>query len=96
MSSVNQAAIPSREERAAQLLRSERAANRDSWRDRLYTMGFCLLFMSLGLMLIAFAFHTTDQKWGQIFFWGGLVVNNGGVLGTLVAAYLRAEERGDT
>lgn len=95
MKTVFQQPIPTREERAAQLKASERRAGRDRLRDLLFTIGWCFAFMLAGLVLMAFAMHTTDAALGRIFFWSALVVNNGGVMVTLWRAYLRGQDRGD-
>jgi hypothetical protein len=95
MSSVRRQSIPTREERAAQLKASERRAERDRLRDMLGTIAWCFAFTLLGLFLMACAMHTTDQKWGGILFWGALVVNNGGVMATLLFAFQRGQARGD-
>jgi uncharacterized membrane protein len=95
MNSVYRQPIPTREERAAQLRTSERAAERDRLRDMLFTIAWCFAFTLVGLFLMAFAMHTTDEKWGGILFWGALVVNNGGVLSTLYFAFQRGQARGD-
>jgi hypothetical protein len=34
-------------------------------------------------------------KLGRIAFWGGLLIGNGGVMFTLIRAYLRGERRGE-
>jgi hypothetical protein len=39
--------------------------------------------------------HLRDAGWAGIAFWGGLLVGNGGVLLTLLVAYLRAMEEGE-
>jgi hypothetical protein len=38
--------------------------------------------------------HTTDVKAGWIAVWTGLLIGNGGVLFTLLRAFLRGERRG--
>jgi hypothetical protein len=95
MKTVYQQPIPTREERAEQLRVSERAAERDRLKDMLVTIAGCFFFMIVGLFLMAWALHTTDEGWGRIFFWAALAVNNAGVLGTLLFAYRRGQERGD-
>jgi hypothetical protein len=95
MNSIYREPIPTKEERAARLRVAERAAEWDRLRDMLGTIAWCFGFTLAGLILMAWALHTTDEKWGQIFFWAALVVNNGGVMGTLLFAYHRGQERGD-
>ena len=87
--------ILSPEERAAQLLAAESAAGRDRWRDHARTAASCVGWLVLGLFLVAWAVHTTNQRWAGSAFWGGLVIGNSGLLMTLVAAYRRGEKRGD-
>jgi hypothetical protein len=48
-----------------------------------------------GLLIAAFAFRAHDRDIGMMFLWGGMVVNWGGVLWSIVTAYLRGEARGD-
>ena len=95
MHSVYRQPIPTREERAAQLCVSERAAERDRLRDMVVTIAWCFAFTLVGLFLMGCAMHTTDQKWGGILFWSALVINNAGVLATLALAFQRGQERGD-
>jgi hypothetical protein len=50
---------------------------------------------ALGLALMGWGLHLRDAGWAGIAFWGGLLVGNGGVLLTLLVAYLRAMEEGE-
>jgi hypothetical protein len=95
MNSIYREPIPTKEERAAKLKIAERGAERDRLRDMVVTIAWCFGFMVIGLGLMVCALHTGNEKWGQIFFWGALVVNNAGVMGTLFFAYRRGQERGD-
>jgi hypothetical protein len=51
--------------------------------------------MALGLFLMLWSAHTTDAGYGRIAFYAGLIVGNGGILYTLIAAYIFGERRGD-
>lgn len=55
----------------------------------------CLMWAALGLFCYAFAFHTTDPEWGEIFKWGAFLITYGGVSYTLLRAYRKGEQRGD-
>lgn len=47
------------------------------------------------LALIGYLLHTTDESWGLIAFWSGLLIGNAGWLLTMVFTYREAEESGD-
>ena len=70
-------------------------ARRDTRRDLALTAVWCAVWCVLGLVVFAFAFHTTDPLWAQVFRWGAGVVTYGGISITLARAYLRGERRGD-
>ena len=55
----------------------------------------CLGSTATGGALIGFALHTADEGWGQVAFWGGLLVGNLGWFVTLVLTYLEADADGD-
>jgi hypothetical protein len=55
----------------------------------------CLVWAFLGLVVFAFAFHTTDAGMAEIYRWGAYVVTYGGVSLTLLRAYRAGERRGD-
>ncbi len=55
----------------------------------------CVVWMLASLFLLGSAMHTTDETIGRMFFWGGLIVGNVGIVVTLARAYLRGERRGD-
>ncbi len=78
----------------------KRAAEHDAAeRDRRWAMirsGLvCLMWAALGLVCFAFAFHTTDAGWGQIFKWGAFLITYGGVSYELLRAYRKGVKRGD-
>jgi hypothetical protein len=39
--------------------------------------------------------HTTNEHYGRVAFYGGLIVGNAGILYTLLNTYRRLEKRGD-
>jgi len=71
------------------------AADRDRFRDYLWTAVQCVLWCALGLLCIAWSLHTTDEAYGRAAFFGGLAIGNGGWIFTVLAAYRRGERRGD-
>ncbi len=81
-------------QRAAQLLADERAETRDRRRVYLAALGAAVASVALGLFLIGNAVHTTDIRTGEIFFWAGLLVGNGGWFASMGWAWYRAYERG--
>jgi hypothetical protein len=81
-------------------MQAKRSAEHDAAeRDRRWAMIrsglLCLMWAALGLVCYAFAFHTTDAGWGQIFKWGAYVITYGGVSYELLRAYRKGESRGD-
>jgi hypothetical protein len=64
-------------------------------RDAIRTGALCVAWMLLGLYLLGWSVHTTDDRYAWLAFYGGLMVGNAGVVFTLLAAYRRGEERGD-
>lgn len=83
------------EERAAELAAAARAYRR-RWRRRwLRVLAGCAGSTAGAIALIGYALHTTDKGWGQIAFWGGLLLGNLGWFVTLVLTYLEAEADGD-
>ena len=86
--------IPTPEERAAQLAEYERLTTRDIRRAFGLAIGACLFWMLLGLLLMGWALHTTDREYGEIAFFGGLIVGYSGIVVTLAKYYLRGEQAG--
>lgn len=70
-------------------------ANRDKLRDYVVTALMCFVWCGVGVFLIAWSAHTTDETMGRAAFWGGLGIGNTGIIFTLLAAYRRGEKRGD-
>ncbi len=74
---------------------SEREANRESWRELARACFECIGSCVLGLVIMAFAFHTTDVVMGKALLAGGMAVGYAGIAVALYRAYRRGEERGD-
>jgi hypothetical protein len=95
MKRVYEQPIPTREERARQMRASGRDADRERWRDLIFTSARCFGWMLVGLALLESAYHTSDAKLGMVFWWGGITVGNAGVLVTVFRAFRRGQNRGD-
>ena len=89
-------AIPSREERAQAALSAERQARRDDVWLMIRTLLLCLVWSSIGIYGIGWSLHTGSQIYGRIAFWGGILVGNAGILGTLIHTWRISEDRGLT
>ena len=77
--------------REAAELEAERARRRDVVR----TGAMCIVWMLLGLVLLGWSVHTTDDRYARPAFFAGVIVGNAGILFTLLRACRRGEERGD-
>ena len=55
----------------------------------------CAAWCLLGLVCYAFAFHTTDAEWAQIYRISAYIITYGGITFTLARAYVKGEQRGD-
>ena len=80
---------------AREYAETERMVTRTYRRDRLRIALELFVWCVIGLVFVGLAFHTTDYKTGQIYFYLGLVVGYGGMLCTLILAYRRGEDGGD-
>ena len=80
---------------ARERFETERLADREARRALVRASLECLGSCVIGLVIMAFAFHTTDVMLGKAFLYGGMVAGYGGILIALVGAYRRGEERGD-
>jgi hypothetical protein len=80
---------------AARHAREAGDADRDRRRDHVRTALQCLGWCALGVYCLAWALHTSDERLGEVFFFLGLAIGNGGIIFTLLAAYRRGERRGD-
>jgi uncharacterized YccA/Bax inhibitor family protein len=83
-----------RTERAAQLARDELNASRDAHVAFILTLLGCVMWVVVGLALVAWALHTTDPELGGIAFMGGILVGYVGIVVTLARYYLRGEADG--
>jgi hypothetical protein len=72
-------------------LEAERARRRVLARAGLLS----LFWMLVGLYLLGWSVHTLDYLYGRIFFFGGLIVGNTGIVYVLLAAYRQLEKSGD-
>lgn len=88
-SSSTLAAIAQRNAEAAE--DSDRIRRRDFYRGAVA----CLAWSAIGTFGVLWSAHTTDLTLGQLAFFGGLGVGNGGIIFTLLAVYRRGEARGD-
>ncbi len=78
------------QERAEELLALEREAEREERSATARTLLSCFAWVLIGLALMGYAVHTTDLRAAGIAYWAGLMLGNGGVLLTLISAYLRS------
>ncbi len=78
-------------DRLASEREAERHARRRYIRACLECVGSCLV----GLVIMGFAFHVTDQQIGEILLSTGMLVGYSGMTVALARAYLSAEEHGD-
>ena len=76
------------------MLASELVVRRSLRRVFARAVLLCVLWLVLGLALIAWAVHTTDYENGIIAFWAGLLIANGGIVITLLVSYHRAMTEG--
>ena len=77
--------------REAAELEAERVRRRDTVR----TGALCVTWMLIGLYLLGFSTHTTDEGYARPAFYAGVIIGNAGIAFTLLRAYRRGEERGD-
>jgi hypothetical protein len=77
--------------REAAELAAERAVRRALIRAGL----LCIAWMLVGLYLLGWSMHTTDEHYGRVAFYSGLIIGNAGILYTLLNTYRRLEKRGD-
>jgi len=82
-------AIGARNERLEQ--ESRRARRRTLLVAAVVVWVWCLA----GLAGIAAAIRSSDSEMGWVWFWGGLVIGNGGILATFVWTFARLRARGD-
>ena len=74
---------------------AETEAERGRRRELVRTGLLCIMWMMIGLYLLGWSMHTTDEHYGRIAFYSGVIVGNAGILYTLLDCYRRLEKRGD-
>lgn len=79
----------------ARRLEEARIADRDRRLDLARAAVACFAWATLGIAAILWSAHTTNTGWGRIAFFGGVIIGNGGIIFTLLAAWRRGERRGD-
>jgi O-antigen/teichoic acid export membrane protein len=84
-----------RDEMSVRRAEENERAGRDKARALVRTALACVAWVAAGLFCLMWSAHTTDVKAGWIAVWFGLLIGNGGVVFTLLRAYLRGERRGD-
>ena len=87
--------IEIREELQRRRAAEHREAERDKWWDYGRTALHCWGWCMLGVALMAWSVHTTDEAYGRVAFWGGLGIGNAGIIFSILALYRRGEARGD-
>lgn len=83
-----------RDELAAKRRDERVLAERDKRRGLALWILACCAWSWLGIFFLAWSMHTTSQTFGEMAFWGGLGIGNGGVLFTGLAAYRWGERHG--
>jgi hypothetical protein len=86
--------VPTDEERALELLAIERQVRRDMVWVYGRAVLACVLSSAIGLFMIAWSVHSTNQQTAPMFFWGGLLAGNAGILVTLAITWHRALQEG--
>jgi len=93
-SSVWQRPRPTPDERARELEEFERS-RKASMRSIYVRYGSeYLLWLTVGLFLLFWSFHTTDTRYAGLAFWGGIGLGDGGMLMALVRARRDMEKCG--
>lgn len=92
--SVWQRPRPTPDERALELEEFERTQRAIS-RYLYLRFGFeYLIWLIVGLFLLFWSFHTTDTRYADLAFWGGIGLGDGGMLMTLIRARHEADRCG--
>lgn len=82
------------EERAIELEQLERELKKQK-RFLYLRYGFeYAVWLVAGLFLLGWSFHTTDSRYANLAFWGGMGLGDAGMLWTLVRARNEAEKIG--
>lgn len=74
---------------------AEAEAERGRRRELVRAGLLCIVWMLIGLYLLGWSMHTSDEHYGRIAFYSGVIVGNAGILSTLLDCYRRLEKRGD-
>jgi hypothetical protein len=74
---------------------AEAEAERGRRRELVRTALLCIAWMMIGLYLLGWSMHTSDEHYGRIAFYSGVIIGNAGILYTLLDSYRRLEKRGD-
>ncbi len=82
------------EQIGAERLAAQLEADRERRRLWLRTAILCVVWPLAGLSLMAWSLHTTSTFYGEIAFWAGLGIGDGGTLVTLLGAWRTAERKG--
>jgi len=85
-----------REEMELKRVEEHRRAERDTLWAHVGTALQCVAWSAAGLAVMAWGLHTNDRDFGEIAWRGGVILGYAGILFTLVRAYGKARERGDT
>lgn len=85
---------PSREARAAELMRAEREARYGEWKLYGFALLQCFASTGVGCVIAAFGFHIFDPDMGQILVLSGSIVSLSGNLIALGRLAVRVD-RGD-
>ncbi len=75
--------------------REHAGAERDKRRAQARAAVECVFWLCAGLFCIGLGLHSTNAEFGKTFFYSGVIIGNGGIMFTLLAAYARGEARGD-
>jgi hypothetical protein len=91
--------MPTRKELLGEMGRAREAAELAAERARRFELVraalLCITWMLVGLYLLGWSMHTSDEQYGRIAFYSGIIVGNGGIVFTLLNTYRRLEKRGD-
>ena len=85
-----------REEMEMKRVEEHQRAERDAFWAHVRTAVMCVAWSAAGLALMAWGLHTSDEALGEMAWRGGVILGYSGILVTLVRAYSKARERGDT
>ena len=87
--------IEIREELQRKRLAEHRDAERDKRWDYVRTALLCWLWCLAGIALVAWSFHSSDERYARAIFWAGVGCGNAGMIFSILGLYRRGEARGD-